>query len=74
MKPSKRILILCGVFETLLAALGLYLLAQISSGAMTTTTSPAEAAKTITSVLGAAMGGLGGLMLVMYFVLKRRGS
>lgn len=74
MKPSKRILILCGVIETLLAALCLYLLAQISSGAMTTTTSPAEAARTITSVLGAAMGGLGGLMLVMYFILKRRGS
>jgi hypothetical protein len=73
-KPSKRILILCGVFETMLAALGLYLLAQISTGAMTTTTSPAEAAKTITTVLGAAMGGLGGLMLAIYIVLKRRGS
>lgn len=58
----------------MLAALGLYLLAQISTGAMTTTTSPAEAAKTITTVLGAAMGGLGGLMLAIYIVLKRRGS
>ena len=74
MKPSKRILILFGVFEIFLGSLGLYLLTQISSGAMTTTTSPAEAGKTITSVLGSAMGGLGGLMLAIYIVLKRRGS
>jgi nitrate reductase gamma subunit len=74
MKPSNRILILGIVFEVLLAALGFYLLMQIASGGMKTTVSPAEAASTITTVLGTVMGGLGGLLLAIFIVLKRRGS
>lgn len=74
MKPSKRILILGVVLEGMLAALGGYLLLQISNGEMTTATSPAAAATTITTVLGTVMGVLGGLLLTLYIILKRRGS
>jgi hypothetical protein len=74
MKPSNRILLVGVVVEAMLAALGIYLVMQISSGGMSTSVSPAEAKATITTVLGSAMGGLGGLLLVVYIVLKRRGS
>jgi hypothetical protein len=33
-----------------------------------------EASATIMSILGMVMGGLGGLLLVIFIVLKRRGS
>lgn len=74
MKPSNRILIVGILLEAMLFALGGYLLMQISSGGMTTTTSPAEAITTITTVLGTVMGALAGLLLILYIVLKRRGS
>jgi hypothetical protein len=47
---------------------------ELASGRMKPSTSVADASSTITTVLGAAMGALGGLMLVIYFVLKRRGT
>jgi amino acid transporter len=72
MKPSKRILLLGIVIEGLLAALGFYLLTQLASGGLKPTNSLAETASTVLSVLGGAMGGLGGLFLVLFFVLKRR--
>jgi hypothetical protein len=62
MKPSTRILLAGVAIEAMLAALGMYLVMQISSGAMATSVSPAEAKATITSVLGAVI------------LLKRRGS
>jgi hypothetical protein len=74
MKPSTRILLAGIAIEAMLAALGMYLVLQISSGAMATSVSPAEAKAAITSVLGAVMGGLGGLLLVLFILLKRRGS
>lgn len=74
MKPSNRILLVGLIIETFLAALGVYLVMQITSGALTASVSPAEAKTTITTVLGAAMGGIDGLLLVIYIVLKRRES
>lgn len=74
MKPSKRILILGIVLEAMLAVLCGYLLTLISSGGMNTSTSPAEAVTTITTVMGTVMGCLGGIMLAIYIVLKGRGS
>jgi hypothetical protein len=74
MKPSRRILLLGIFLELMLAGLGWYLLTQIATGGMKTVTSAAEASQTIGSVIGMVMGGLGGLLLVIYFLLKRRGS
>jgi hypothetical protein len=74
MKPSNRILLAGIVIETMLGGLGGYLVMQISRGAMTTRVSPAEAIANTTTVLGTAMGALGGLLLVIFIVLRRRGS
>lgn len=74
MKPSNRILLLGLLFETFLAALGVFLVMQITSGSLTASVSPAEATTTITTVLGAVMGGLGGILLVIFLVLRSRGS
>lgn len=74
MKKSTRILITGVLIETLLAGIGFWLLLQLASGAMTPTTSVAEARSTILSVLGSAMGALGGLLIVLWIVAKRRES
>lgn len=74
MKPSNRVLLLGLLFETFLAALGVYLVMQITSGALTASVSPAEATTTITTVLGGVMGASGGILLVIYIVLRQRGS
>ena len=74
MKPSNRVLIVGMAIELGLAALGAYLLFQLKSGGMTSATSPEEAASMIVSLLGMVMGGLGGLLVVIFFVLRRRGS
>lgn len=74
MKPSLRVLIVGIVFELLLFGLGAFLLFGLASGSMRPSTSVADATSTITSVLGGVMGALGGLVLVIYIVLKRRGS
>ena len=74
MKPSQRILIVGVIIELLLAGLAGFLLMQLSSGAMRPATSLAEAKATITTVLGGVMGGLGGLLAVIYVVLRGRGK
>jgi hypothetical protein len=74
MKLSKRILILGIVIELSLMGLGVWLLLQLESGVLRPTTSVAQTTSTVTTVLGTAMGGLGGLLLVLYIVLRRRGS
>ena len=71
MKPSNRLLLVGIVIEAMLAALCIFLVMQISTGEMTTSVSPEDAKSTITAVLGGIMGGLGGLLLVIYIVLKR---
>ena len=74
MKPSSRVLIAGLIIELLLAGIGAYLILQLKSGAMTASTNVADATATITMVLGTAMGVLGGLILALYFIQKRRGS
>jgi hypothetical protein len=72
MKPSSRILIVGIIIELGLAVLAAYLLLQLKTGGLTAVTSPEDAASTITSVLGGIMGGLGGLLIVIFFVLRKR--
>ena len=72
MPPSKRILILGIIIEISLAALGWFLISQLQSGAEQPSGTVEEASATILQVLGAAMGGLGGVLVVLYFVLRRK--
>lgn len=74
MKRSNRVLLVGLIVEIFLATLGAYLVMQIISGALLTPVSAAEAKTAITTVIGVAMGGFGGLLLVIYIVLKRRES
>ena len=72
MKKSKRILILCGVVEALLAAIIIGLVLQVKSGAWQTTDSPEETIGRIGASIGGVMGALGGFLLVYAIVLRRR--
>ena len=72
MPPSKRILILGIIIEIGLAVLCWFLISQLQSGAMQPTGTVEEASATILQVLGSVMGGLGGVLLVVYFVLRRK--
>lgn len=72
MPPSKRILLLGIIIEIGLAVLGWYLISQLQSGAMQPSGTLEEASATILQVLGSVMGGLGGVLLVVYFVLRRK--
>jgi cytosine/uracil/thiamine/allantoin permease len=72
MNPSKRVLIVGIVIELGLAALGAYLLFQLKTGGLHAATTPEEAASTITSTLGGVMGALAGVLIVLYFVLRKR--
>ena len=72
MPPSKRILIFGVIIEIGLAVLGWFLISQLQSGAMQPSGTVEEASATILQVLGTAMGGLGGVLIVVYFVLRRK--
>lgn len=72
MRPSYRVLIAAIVIEIILGGIAAYLIFQLQTGAMTPTTSVAEASATITSTMGALMGALGGVMLVVFIVLRRK--
>lgn len=72
MNPSKRVLILGIVIELCLAAFWAWLLFQLKTGRMHAATTPAEAASTISSTLGGVMGALGGVLIVVYFVLRKK--
>jgi ABC-type branched-subunit amino acid transport system permease subunit len=74
MKPSNRILFLGILLEAGLFALGAYLLGRLADGSLKAASSIAETTTTITTMLGGAMGGLAGLFLVIYLVLRTRGS
>lgn len=73
MKRSSRLLIALVVIELLLGGIAMWLLSGISSGSMNTGVPPAEAAATITSTIGAAMGGLAGIIGVAWLLMRRRG-
>jgi cytosine/uracil/thiamine/allantoin permease len=72
MNPSKRVLIVGIFFELCLAAFWAYLLLQLKTGGMHAATTPEEAAGTIGSTLGGVMGALGGVLIVVYFVLRKK--
>lgn len=72
MAPSKRILILGVIIELALAALGWFLISQLQSGSMQPSGTVEEASATILETIGQVMGGLGGVLLVVYFVLRRK--
>ncbi len=72
MPPSKRILILGIIIELALAALGWCLISQLQSGAMQPSGTVEEASATILEVIGTVMGALGGVLIVVHFVLRRR--
>jgi len=74
MRPSYRVLIAFIVIELLLGGIAAYLIFQLQTGAMSPTTSVAEASATITSTMGALMGALGGVMFVVFIVLRRKES
>lgn len=74
MKRSTRILILLVVFEICLAALWLWLMAGLRSGDLHAAGDPAETVAVVSQTLGAAMGVLGGVMLTIWFVLRRKGA
>lgn len=74
MKRSTRVLILLVVFEICLASLWLWLMAGLRSGDLTPSGDPAEAVATVSETLGMVMGVLGGVMLVVWFALRRKGN
>lgn len=80
MKPSNRILIPGILIEGGPFSLGAYLLMQLlpvmqfSHGRFRPSVSIAQSTSTITTTLGTAMGAIGGLLLAIFIILKRRGS
>ncbi len=71
MKKSNRILVAGIIVESLLAAIGLTLLMAMATGDLIPATSAAETRATIFTVLGGAMGTIGGLLLVLWIVALR---
>ena len=72
MNPSKRVLIVGIFFELCLAALWAYLLFQLKTGGLHASTTTEEAVSAISSTLGGVMGALGGVLIVVYFVLRKK--
>ncbi len=73
-KPSVRVMIAGVLLELALAGLAWYLTSQLRSGAMQPSGTLEEAVTTILQVIGGVMGGLGGLLIVVFFVLRRKES
>ena len=74
MKKSTRALLGLVVIDLLIGAGTLWLVMQIKSGASTTNVPPEEAISTITSTGGAAIGIVTGILLVVWFIRRRRGE
>jgi hypothetical protein len=74
MKRSNRILILLVVFEVCLAGLWLWLMAGLRSGDLLPSGDPAETVAVVSQTLGTVMGVLGGVLLTIWFVLRRKGG
>ena len=72
MNPSKRVLIVGIFFEICLAVLWAYLLVQLKTGGLHASTTTEDAISTISSTLGGVMGALGGVLIVVYFVLRNK--
>lgn len=74
MKKSKRILILAIVVEALLAAIMVFLVLQVKSGAIGTVVSPEETIGRIGTAIGAAMGTLGVFVVLYSLHLRKQGD
>lgn len=72
MAPSKRILILGIIIEAGLAGLAWFLVNQLRSGAMQPSGTLEEAVSTILQTMGSVMGALAGILIVVWFVLRRK--
>ena len=72
MKPSKRILILGIIVEAGLAGLAYFLVNQLRTGAMQPSGTLEEAVGTILGTIGQVMGALAVVLIVVWFVLRRR--
>jgi cytosine/uracil/thiamine/allantoin permease len=72
MAPSKRILILGIIIEAGLAGLAWFLVTQLRSGAMQPSGTVEEAVTTILQTLGSVMGALAGVLIAVWFVLRRK--
>jgi uncharacterized protein (TIGR03382 family) len=76
MKKSKRILILFAVVEAALAAIMIFLVWYVKTGALPTT-SPEETIRPIQRIvetMGGVMGALGAFLLIWAWLLRRRGE
>lgn len=71
MKKSTRILALLIAFEACLGLLWWWLMAGLRSGEFTPSGDAADTAATLSSTIGGAMGVLAGVMLAIWFVLRR---
>jgi hypothetical protein len=73
MRKSTRIFILTAVIELLLIAGAAYMVMQVSSGAWRTF-DQADALNRILTVMGAAIGGVGGCFLFLAGYLRWKGQ
>lgn len=73
MKRSSRLLLTLMIVEIGFAGLWLWLNAGIQSGKLTPTGNPADTIATISSTIGAVMGGLAALCLTVWIMMRRRG-
>lgn len=73
MKYSTRILVLFVIVELLLLAGAIYMTMQITSGAWRAP-DQAEALRRVYTVIGGAMGGLGGAFLFLVIALRLKGK
>jgi cytosine/uracil/thiamine/allantoin permease len=72
MAPSKRIAILGIIIEAGLAGLAWYLVTQLRTGAMQPSGTLEQAVSTILQTIGSVMGALAGVLIVAWFVLRRK--
>ena len=71
MKRSTRVVLVGIILEVLLGGIAWLLLSKLDSGDLHAANSVAETTSTITTIIGAAMGGLAALLAVMWFVIRR---
>ena len=72
MAPSKRILILGIIIQAGLAGLAWFLVTQLRIGAMQPNGNLEDAVSTILGTMGQVMGALAGVLIVVWFVLRRK--
>lgn len=73
MRKSTRIFILLAVFEVLLIAGTVFMVHQVTSGAWRTADT-AFAIQRILTIMGSAIGGVGGVFLFLGCLLRWRGE